>query len=214
MKRELPSRPVHGHTFTQEARRAQIVEATIETLAAVGYTRTSFTAICRRANLSSTGLISYHFTGKPQLLWEVTRTIVEKEDTLRTVRVERETTHSGRLRAYIASHFDFMASHPTDARALTEIAGLVRERPARGLDDIARSALSVERLVSLLEAGCRAGEFRIPDPQVLALAVQGALHNAVRHHELFTFADPERLARELADIFTRCTLPCDPPLDA
>ncbi|MFE9363416.1 TetR/AcrR family transcriptional regulator [Streptomyces sp. NPDC006978] len=214
MDRELPPRPVHGHTFTQEARRAQIVEATIETLAALGHTRTSFTAICRHANLSSTGLISYHFTGKPQLLWEVTRTIVEKEDTLRTVRVARETTHSGKLRAYISSHFDFMASHPAHARALTEITELVRERPAPGLDDVARSALSVERLVSLLKAGCRAGEFRIPDPQVLALAVQGALDNAVRHRELFTFADPERLARELADIFTRCTLSCGPSLEA
>lgn len=206
MYRELPSRPVRGRTFTQDARRTQIVEATIETLAEIGYTKTSFTAICRHANLSSTGLISYHFAGKPQLLREVTRTILEKAGTLRTGHVEQETTYRGKLGAYIFSHFDFMARYPAHARALTEIAGLVRERPALGLDDVARSALSVETLVVLLEEGCRAGEFLIPDPPVLALAVQGALDNVVRHHELFAVADLGRLARELTDIFTRCTL--------
>ncbi|MGW5868844.1 TetR/AcrR family transcriptional regulator [Streptomyces sp. NPDC055239] len=206
MYRELPSRPVHGRTFTQDARRTQIVEATIETLAENGYTKTSFTAICRHAHLSSTGLISYHFAGKPQLLREVTRTILEKAGTLRTSRLAQETTYRGRLGAYISSHFEFMATHPAHARALTEIAELVREQPALGLDDVARSALSVEPLVALLEEGCRAGEFRIPDPPVLALAVQGALDNMVRHHELFAVTDLGRQARELTDIFTRCVL--------
>ncbi|MBZ6142430.1 TetR family transcriptional regulator [Streptomyces olivaceus] len=206
MYRKPPSGPVHGRTFTQEARRAQIVEATIETLAEIGHTKTSFTAICRHANLSSTGLISYHFAGKPQLLREVTRTIVEKAGTLRTSRVAQETTYRGKLVAYIAAHFDFMARYPAHARALTEIAELVREQPVPELDDVARSALSVEALVALLEEGCRAGEFRIADPPVLALAVQGALDNVVRHHELFAVADLDHLARELTDIFTRCTL--------
>lgn len=203
MYREPPSRP--GRTFTQAARRAQIVEATIETLAEIGYTKTSFTAICRHANLSSTGLISYHFAGKPQLLREVVQTIVEKAGALRTSCVARETTYCGKLAAYISSHFDFMARYPAHARALTEIAELVRERPALELDDVARSALSVESLVVLLEEGCRAGEFRVADPPVLALAVQGALDNVVRHHELFAVADPDRVARELTDIFIRCT---------
>ncbi len=142
MYREPPSRPVHGRTFTQEARRAQIVEATIETLAEVGYTKTSFTAICRHANLSSTGLISYHFAGKPQLLREVVRTIVEKARALRTSRVAQEATYRGKLGAYISSHFDFLVRYPAHARALTEVAELVRELPAVELDDIARAVPS------------------------------------------------------------------------
>ncbi|MEU0131325.1 MULTISPECIES: TetR family transcriptional regulator [unclassified Streptomyces] len=206
MYREPPSHPVHGRTFTQDARRAQIVQATIETLAEIGYARTSFTAICRQANLSSTGLISYHFAGKPQLLREVARTVLEKSGTLRADRVAQEMTYRGKLGAYISSHFDFMTVFPAHARALSEITELVREGAAPGLDDVARGALSVEGLVVLLEEGCRAGEFRIPDPAVLALAVHGAIDNAVRHHELFAVADLDRLARELTDIFTRCTL--------
>jgi AcrR family transcriptional regulator len=203
----LPSHPVHGRTFTQDARRAQIVEATIETLAEIGYTKTSFTAICRHADLSSTGLITYHFTGKPQLLREVTRTILEKAREARTRRIAQETTYRGKLHAYITSHFDFISCYPAHARALTEIIELVRERRALGLDDVARSALSVESLVVLLEEGCRAGEFRIPDPPVMALAVQGAIDNVVRHHQLFSVADLSGRARELTDIFDRCTQP-------
>ncbi|MEV8129148.1 TetR family transcriptional regulator [Streptomyces sp. NPDC085944] len=206
MYRKPPSSPVHGRTFTQEARRAQIVEATIETLAEMGHTKTSFTAICKHANLSSTGLISYHFAGKPQLLREVTRTIVARAGTLRTSRVVREATYRGKLVAYIASYFDFVDRYPAHARALVEIAALVRERPSAELDDVARSALSVESLVTLLEEGCRAGEFRIADPPVLALTVQGALDNVVRHHELFAVAELDHLARELTEIFTRCAL--------
>jgi len=210
MSRE-PSHPVPGRTFTQDARRAQIVEATIETLAEMGYTKTSFTAICRHAKLSSTGLITYHFTGKPQLLREVTRTILEKAGAVRTGRIAQETTYRGKLSAYITSHFDFVASHPAHARALTEIVELVRERRAPGLDEISRSALSVESLVVLLEEGCLAGEFRIPDPTVLALAVQGAIDNVVRHHRLFPVPDLSCRARELTDIFDRCTAMGQPP---
>lgn len=60
-------------TFTESARRAQIVAAAIETIAELGYTRASFARIAKQANLSSTGLISYHFANKEELV----RTVLE-----------------------------------------------------------------------------------------------------------------------------------------
>ena len=62
-------------TFTERARRAQIVDAAIETIAELGYARASFAQIARRAALSSTGLISYHFAGKDELIAEVIASI-------------------------------------------------------------------------------------------------------------------------------------------
>ncbi len=49
------------------ARRQQLIEATIETLAEVGYARTTLTAVATRAGLSH-GLVNFHFETKEKLL--------------------------------------------------------------------------------------------------------------------------------------------------
>lgn len=51
------------------ARRTQLIEATIETLAEVGYARTTLTAVAKRAGLSH-GLVNFHFETKEKLLYE------------------------------------------------------------------------------------------------------------------------------------------------
>src|ERR1700742_3431957 len=59
---------MQARTFTESGRRAQIVTAAIEVIAEVGYTKASFSRIAKHAGLSSTGMISYHFAGKDDLL--------------------------------------------------------------------------------------------------------------------------------------------------
>jgi AcrR family transcriptional regulator len=59
---------MQARTFTESARRAQIVTAAIEVIAEVGYAKASFSRIAKQAALSSTGMISYHFAGKDDLL--------------------------------------------------------------------------------------------------------------------------------------------------
>src|ERR1041384_2880891 len=99
-------------TFTQNARRAQIVQAAIETLAESGYAKASFTRISQQAQLSSTGMISYHFSGKPELFAEVVNTIMEKVDHTAVTRMNAESTCRGKLGAYITSYFDFVTRYP------------------------------------------------------------------------------------------------------
>lgn len=53
----------------RNARRTQLIESTIETLAEVGYARTTLTAVARRAGLSH-GLVNFHFETKEKLLHE------------------------------------------------------------------------------------------------------------------------------------------------
>ena len=65
-----------SRTLTEQARRAQIVSAAIGTIADLGYRNATFAQIARRAGLSSTGLISYHFAGKEELISEVVRTVL------------------------------------------------------------------------------------------------------------------------------------------
>ena len=66
-------------SFVEAARRAQIVEAAIATIAEEGYARASFVRIAKRAAISP-GLISYHFTAKDELITEVLRTFAQRVD--------------------------------------------------------------------------------------------------------------------------------------
>ncbi|MDL5205923.1 TetR/AcrR family transcriptional regulator [Streptomyces sp. ALI-76-A] len=194
-------------TFTQKARRAQIVQAAIETLAESGYAKASFSRISRQAKLSSTGMISYHFSGKPELFAEVAGTVVGRAGEFTAARIADESTHRGRLSAYIRACSDFIARHPLEARALMEIARLVRDGQIAGLDDVRDSVTSVDRLVELLEQGRTAGEFGSFDCPTMALAVRGALDNVLRHHMCSSPDQLHYVTQELVAMFDRCTRP-------
>lgn len=64
---ERPDAP--PRKLSREARRTQLIEATIETIAARGYARTTLTDVARVAGLSH-GLVNFHFETKEKLLAE------------------------------------------------------------------------------------------------------------------------------------------------
>ena len=67
---EPPSEPAAPpRKLSREARRKQLIEATIEVVAARGYARTTLTEVAGRAGLSH-GLVNFHFQTKELLLNE------------------------------------------------------------------------------------------------------------------------------------------------
>jgi TetR/AcrR family transcriptional repressor of bet genes len=64
-------------TMSREARRTQLIEATIETIAARGYARTTLTEVARTAGLSH-GLVLFHFETKEKLLAETLAYLAEE----------------------------------------------------------------------------------------------------------------------------------------
>ena len=60
-----------ARTFSESARRAQIVDVAIKVVATTGFGNASFARIAKEAGLSSTGIISYNFDGKDDLMREV-----------------------------------------------------------------------------------------------------------------------------------------------
>ncbi|MDO0924403.1 TetR family transcriptional regulator [Streptomyces sp. TG1A-8] len=197
----------NARTFTQKARRAQIIEAAIETLAEAGYAKATFSRISQQAELCSTGLISYHFSGKPELLREAARTIVAQAESVAGSRIGTERTYRGKLNAYIAASFEFVVRYPVHTRALTEIVAMIRDRRITGLDEVEHTLMSVDRLASLLERGRRAGEFGTFDSLAMALAIRGAIDNVLCHHFRTAEVDLNHCARELTTMFDRCTRP-------
>jgi TetR/AcrR family transcriptional regulator, transcriptional repressor of bet genes len=69
--------PRPPRTMSRAARRAQLIEATIETLAARGYARLTLTDVARTAGLSH-GLVLFHFQTKERLLAETLSFLAEE----------------------------------------------------------------------------------------------------------------------------------------
>ncbi|KRD12140.1 hypothetical protein ASE41_28285 [Streptomyces sp. Root264] len=152
-------------------------------------------------------MISYHFSGKPELFAEAARVILEMAEKVAGIRMGDERTYRGKLSAYITSNFDFITRYPMHTQALTEIVKMIRDRQITGLEDVERSIMSVDRLADLLEKGCEAGEFADFDCLTMAVAIRGAIDAVLRRHLSQAAMDLDLCARELTVAFDRCTTP-------
>jgi AcrR family transcriptional regulator len=158
-------------SFTATARRAQIVAATIETIAELGYSQTSFARIAERAGLSSTRLISYHFTGKQELMEQVAADVYRDVTEFMTLRLADRTSAADALRAYIEGNIEYVAGHRIQMKALLGIflAGAITRDP--DMDRLGET----QPVEQILHAGQQSGEFRQFDAAVVAASIQRAL---------------------------------------
>ncbi len=72
-----PDAPPPPRKLGRDARRQQLIEATIETIAARGFARTTLTDVARMAGLSH-GLVNFHFQSKDKLLTETLLYLAEE----------------------------------------------------------------------------------------------------------------------------------------
>jgi AcrR family transcriptional regulator len=189
-----------AHTFTEGARRAQIVAAAIETIADVGYRQASFAQIARQAGLSSTGLISYHFAGKGELMAQVAEEIISAIGRHMTDRMAGCSCAAEALETYIRASVEFVAGHRRQMKALLEIFlnGGFSYDPGTELVVLA----PVEQI---LRGGQAAGEFREFDPQVMAAVIQRAIDGLPFMLETHPDIDLHDYATELATMFALAT---------
>jgi AcrR family transcriptional regulator len=189
-----------GRTFTEMARRRQIVTAAIETIAEVGYARSSFAQIAKRAGLSSTGLISYHLSSKTELVEQVVQQIYQEIGAFMTERVATQPTASLALRAYIEGNVEFASTHRTYMKALLDIfvSGALNY-------DAASESTAVSPVERILRWGQETGEFRAFDVRVMATSIQRSVEGPTflldRHPDL----DIDAYAHELVTIFELAT---------
>ncbi|MBP2327467.1 AcrR family transcriptional regulator [Kibdelosporangium banguiense] len=184
-----------GPSFIEVARRAQIVECAIETIASLGYAQASLNQIAERAGISKS-VISYHFAGKDELIDQVLEDVSAAGAALMWPRVQAEETSAGMLRAYIQSHMDFMRTHPRHVAAVSEI--LLHNRTQ--FDDGQATPLE-ERL----REGQRDGEFRAFSPRVMAWSIRAALDEVARRFVANPGLGLDDCARELTTLFDLAT---------
>ncbi|MGW5051901.1 TetR/AcrR family transcriptional regulator [Actinokineospora sp. NPDC004072] len=161
---------MRAKSVTEQARRNQIVAAAIAVLAEQGYAATSFKQIAARAGLSSTGLISYHFAGKQELVDAVFAEVKAVFTAFVLERMDRGETAADELRAFLVANLRFLAGHRAHALALHAVRPHVSAGTTADEDH--------RKMADLLRAGQRAGEFRDFDAEVMALFVM-ALRDGV-----------------------------------
>lgn len=179
-------------SVASEARRRQILDAAVATIAADGLAKASFAAIADRAGLSSVGLISYHFAGRDELIGQIVADYYASIAAHMQARMIGIGSPAAALDAYIAGVIDYIGTHPAEMKALTEIFLRGAMNHGRAEDDAATGPLE-----EILLAGQRAGEFRQFDVPIMAALIQRAVDGL----PFLLASRPELEARSFADSY-------------
>lgn len=193
---------MQARTFIESGRRTQIVTAAIEVIAEDGFAKASFSRIAKHAGLSSTGMISYHFAGKDDLLAACVTEIEQVTGAFMQPRIDAAVGHVAQLRAFVESNVALVGEHPAAVRALID---MVKNAGSQSAAVNGRLALFEEHF----RTGQAAGVFGRFDAHTVAIALTSGLDAVVA---TATAARPEpaelaRIGRELADLYVRATAP-------
>lgn len=163
-----------------DARREQIIKAAIEVLAEIGYHSSTLSKIANRANIS-TGLISYHFSGKEDLMRNTLMYLVEQERAFIKEKVEQKQTYMEKLMVFIEASLAYQVTNRGNNIALLEIVfnGRTPDNVPYYLvetdDDDELNVL----LKEILYKGQETKEFGDFDPQVIVIVIRGAISGSM-----------------------------------
>jgi TetR/AcrR family transcriptional regulator, fatty acid metabolism regulator protein len=106
-------------TFTQTARRVQLVDRAIASISELGYQRTSVAEVARRAGVSK-GVVTYHFAARDDLIHAVVAEIFDSITTHVGTRLQKADCGSF-VGVYIRAWVDYYRTHRNYMMAVAEI---------------------------------------------------------------------------------------------
>lgn len=194
-------------TFTEVARREQIVTCAIEVIAEVGYPQTSIRKIADRAGIAMS-VVLYHFGSKDGLVEAVIATMYQSALATVTPAVRREETPKDKLTAYIRSSIEYFDTHRMHLTALTQLGTSYRPTGGRRLDDLGMTPELAQQLTELdpsaiLRAGQKSGEFSSFPVDSTAIALRGAVNAVVEKILQDPIFDARGYAEDLVTMFGR-----------
>jgi AcrR family transcriptional regulator len=199
-----------GLSAAEAARRAQIIGATIGVIADLGYRKATFAKIKERAGLSSTRMISYHFTNKAGLMQSVLSTVVETKNEFlkeRTGGGVDPADRVGYLRAHNETSIAFLRSYPECVRVLTELAANADDAEGWMMTKVLIDDMRVHGLARQLKQGQIEGLFGDFTPEVMAMSIAQAVDGVAAAYAADPSLDLEKYGREVADTFVKATAP-------
>lgn len=189
---------------TSQSRRDQIVDAALELIATDGYEACTFQRIGERAGLSSTRLISYHFSGKDDLIGAVLAVVFETIGSFTSKRVVDHDRADEALADYLRTAVALNDTHRAEMRCLTQVVLHHRHRD----DEIygpANEHSAVGRVESILLEGQSAGLFGRFDAWIMATTIQRSVDGIAFMLQTKPDLDLDHYADELVTTFERAT---------
>lgn len=163
-------------TMTRDSRRLQVIEATIETLAARGYSRTTLTEVARKAGISH-GLVLFHFATKENLLAETLSHLAEEYRRNWTEALAAAGADpADQLEAMIAADFNPRICTPARLAAWCSFWGEAQSRPlyqaSCGDKDDAYTSI-LEDICARLSAAGGYGRDPVHTARLIRVAIEG-----------------------------------------
>lgn len=163
-----------------DARKEQIMKAAIEVLAEIGYQSTSLSTIAKKANIS-TGLISYHFSGKADLMRNTLIYLVQQERAFIKGKVEQKQTYAEKLTTFIEASLAYQVTNRESNIALLEI--IFNARTPDNVPYYRAEVNDEDELIvwlkEILSKGQESKEFGDFDIQAAAIVIRGAISGSM-----------------------------------
>jgi AcrR family transcriptional regulator len=187
-------------SFIEQARRTQIVDSAVETIAEVGYGNASLAQIAKRAGISK-GVISYHFAGKDELMQQVLTESMGLAQAQMLPRIEAGDGPLGRLRGHIEGNIAFIKAHPKHLVAMVEILNNAKDEKGAHVVDVSAFAGLVGQVAHAFADAQAQGLVRAFDPLVMAQTLRSAIDGMVGHYLANPNLDLDAYGAELVTIF-------------
>ncbi|MFF2811910.1 TetR/AcrR family transcriptional regulator [Streptomyces sp. NPDC058000] len=183
-------------TFTERARRQQLIDCTIDLISTRGYPATSLSAIAERAGVSKAAVL-YHFSSKDNLTRAALTQVLDQFGGYVRERVERAPDPLAAVVAYVHAMIGYQRDNRRQVRVITEMLldddGGTRLKTPGSHDTYDRW----QALAALLTEGQQAGVLREFDPRTVALAIGGAIDGVIGHWLAHPDLDLDAAAAEL-----------------
>ncbi|AMT71458.1 TetR/AcrR family transcriptional regulator [Mycobacteroides immunogenum] len=194
-------------TFTERARRAQIVAGAIEVLAGAGYPQTSLAKIAEHVGVAKSAVL-YHFTSKTEVIESVMVEVFTRAATTIVPAVHAQSTATARLTAYIRANIEFIVNNRVAAIALLEIITGYRSQGGLRFDQAAAETAPPAEFAamdpeSIFADGVATGEFQPLSPRFMKTALRAALDGAVWELGRDVGYDATGYGEQLVQIFTK-----------
>jgi AcrR family transcriptional regulator len=194
-------------TFTQSARRAQLVGCALDALVEVGYQQTSVAEVARRAGVSK-GVVTYYFPARDELVWAVVAAIFASVGEHVGSRIEGKEVPPGQFVAtYLEAWVDYYRAHRREMLAIGEIWTNFRDadgRPHLHAGTLGQERAMVEAALAAGQADGTLGEF---SPRVMAVTLKAALDGLLAQLALDPDLNLDAYRDELVALFDRATRP-------
>ncbi|GAA2760730.1 TetR family transcriptional regulator [Actinopolymorpha rutila] len=185
--------------LSEDTRRGQIVQATVEVVAERGYGNASLAAIAEQAGVSK-GLVSHYFTDRDTLMEHTARATLVELRTAIADGLDLSAPVPEIFRTAIHQVAHLRSTHAPQLDAIEQIVRNLRDpdgTPRLGVDAYEETYQGQEQL---FRRGQREGSLRDFDTRVMAVTYQSAVDAMLGQLAGNPDADPDQYADSLTDV--------------